>query len=136
MKQRCNNPNDPAYEWYGAKGIKVCDEWHDFVPFMEWALENGYEEGLTIDREDSDGDYEPSNCRWITRGSNTGRAAKVRKIHNGGRSPLMIEFDGRNKSIDDWAEELGIKKITLYQRLKKGWSEERALTTPVRKKSQ
>lgn len=64
MKARCSDDKRPNY---GAKGIKVCNEWKkDFIVFREWALNNGYSESLTIDRINSDGNYEPSNCRWIT----------------------------------------------------------------------
>ena len=66
MRQRCNNPNKRDYQYYGAKGIKVCDEWNDFKVFQEWAYENGFEPSLTIDRIDGDKDYCPSNCRFIT----------------------------------------------------------------------
>lgn len=68
MKTRCNNPNNPSYiKWYGAKGVKVCDEWNkSFIPFKEWALSHGYREDLSIDRINPYGDYEPSNCRWAT----------------------------------------------------------------------
>lgn len=66
MKQRCNNTLDRGYHKYGAKGIKVCSEWQQYLPFKEWALSNGYTEGLSIDRKDGTKNYEPSNCRWVT----------------------------------------------------------------------
>ena len=67
MKERCQNPNSVGYKYYGEKGIKVCDDWINNVhSFFNWSYANGYEDNLTIDREDNDGDYEPSNCRWIS----------------------------------------------------------------------
>lgn len=66
MKHRCKNPNDRNYARYGGRGITFCDEWNKYEPFHKWAMENGYREGLTIDRRNNDGNYEPSNCRWIT----------------------------------------------------------------------
>jgi hypothetical protein len=71
MKKRCNNSNEPCYKYYGGKGIKVCDEWQvNFIAFRDWALNNGYADNLTIDRIDSDKNYEPSNCRWVTQAEN------------------------------------------------------------------
>ena len=68
MKQRCYNENVESYEYYGAKGVKVYEEWHNFEPFYKWAIENGYKDNLTIDRIDPYGDYCPENCRWIPKG--------------------------------------------------------------------
>ena len=68
MKTRCYNPKFIYYNNYGGRGIKICDEWlNDFGKFYDWTINNGYKEGLTIDRINNDGNYEPSNCRWITR---------------------------------------------------------------------
>lgn len=90
MKQRCNNPNHTAAIWYHDKGIRVCEEWLDFNVFQEWALVNGYSEKLTIDRIDSDGNYEPSNCQWITRSENASKSHIVKrenrnKSHSNGK---------------------------------------------------
>jgi hypothetical protein len=71
MKYRCYNKNDRHFQWYGGKGVKVCDEWQDFIPFMKWALSHGYTKELTIDRIDSEKNYTPENCQWITREENS-----------------------------------------------------------------
>ena len=75
MKGRCRNPNNDHFKWYGDKGVKVCDEWNKFENFRDWAISNGYESNLTIDRIDSNGDYKPDNCQWITRSENTRKAS-------------------------------------------------------------
>ena len=71
MKKRCENSNHKDYKWYGAKGVSVCDDWHDYRVFKEWAINNGYDENAergqcTIDRINPYGNYEPNNCRWVT----------------------------------------------------------------------
>ena len=80
MKTRCYNPNFIYYCNYGGRGIIICDEWlNDFKAFYEWAINNGYKEGLTIDRINNDGIYEPSNCRWITRAEQNRNQRKTKK---------------------------------------------------------
>lgn len=76
MKQRCYNPNRAKYYLYGGKGVTICEEWLNFKKFMDWSIHNHWHKGLTIDRIDSNGNYEPSNCRWITREEN-GRRARL-----------------------------------------------------------
>lgn len=76
MRQRCDNPNRSAYPLYGGKGIRVCDEWQNYEIFKSWAVENGYDDELCIDRIDPSHNYEPDNCRWITASENTARANK------------------------------------------------------------
>ena len=80
MKQRCYNPKTINYQYYGAKGVTVCEEWKEsFTSFYEWSISNGYQENLTIDRIDPFGNYEPSNCRWSTYKE---QAKNQRKHHN------------------------------------------------------
>lgn len=67
MLARCRNPNVKSYKYYGAMGVRVCNEWFDFKAFYDWAMANDYKNNLTIDRIDPTGNYEPSNCRWITK---------------------------------------------------------------------
>jgi hypothetical protein len=79
MKRRCYKTTSKAYKWYGAKGVKLCDEWHNFENFYNWAIETGFRPDLTIDRIDSSGDYEPSNCQWITGSENSRKRVVKRK---------------------------------------------------------
>lgn len=122
MKQRCYNPSDRHYKWYGAKGVKVCDQWlNDPAAFVKWCKNHGYEDGLTIDRIDTNGDYTPDNCRFIT------MAAQQRNRS----SNKLITFNNETHSVQEWAEKLGIVPSTLRARFNKGWPIERALTEPV-----
>ena len=117
MRERCNTPSCSTYKRYGANGIKVCPEWDDFENFKEWSLSNGYKDGLTIDRIDGKGNYEPSNCRWAT----------YKEQANNTKSNRLITYDGETKTITQWAETVGIKPATLWARLNRGWSIEQAL---------
>ena len=119
MKMRCANPKATSYKYYGAKGISVCDSWQDFVGFRDWALSNGYQEDLTIDRIDSNGNYEPSNCRWATR----------KEQQNNTSYNRLYTYEGETLSITQWAEKTGIHPNMLYKRLGRGWSIKKAITT-------
>ena len=79
MKRRCYNPNCTQYKYYGGKGVKVCAEWLEYEGFKSWALANGYADNLSIDRIDSNGNYEPENCQWITMAENIARAKRIPK---------------------------------------------------------
>lgn len=100
MKQRCLNPKCQAYHNYGARGITVCNEWKAFEPFCDWALNNGYQKGLDLDRIDNDGNYCPENCRWTDRRTNVLNR----------RETIWLTIDGITKPAEIWGEEAGIPK--------------------------
>jgi len=108
MKQRCYNPNAKDYKNYGWRGIIVCKEWlNNSKSFYDWAINNGYTDKLTIDRENNDGNYEPDNCRWVTR-----------KVQNNNKANnKIIEIDGISKTIAQWSEETGVPPNTLSYRI-------------------
>lgn len=93
MKRRCENPNMPNYKYYGAKGIKVCGEWHSFPKFKEWAKANGYVDGLSLDRIDSSRDYEPDNCQWMTLSDNATKSLE-----------RIVTVDGVEGNVRAWAK--------------------------------
>ena len=82
MKTRCLNPNNRAYKWYGAVGVTICQEWMQFENFQQWALESGYQEHLTIERENPFGNYEPSNCTWITKSEQRSNQRRSKQWQN------------------------------------------------------
>lgn len=127
IKYRCENPNCTAYKNYGARGIKVCDEWRDgiagYESFKEWSLANGYIQGLSIDRIDNDGDYTPDNCRWI--------APKDQARNK--RQNVWIEYNGVKKLACDWASELNIPYKTFMSRIYHGWDVDKLINQPMRK---
>lgn len=123
MNQRCNNPNNKAYCYYGGRGIKVCEEWSSFEAFYDWSMKNGWKMGLSIDRIDNDGNYCPKNCRWTDRCTQANNTSANR----------FITYNGKTQTEAQWAKELGMNKNTLSSRINlRGWSIERAFTQPVR----
>lgn len=117
MKARCKYPNHISYPNYGARGITVCDEWQEFESFYEWAMANGYKKGLEIDRIDCEGNYEPSNCRFVTRIENSRNK----------RNTAYLTAHGETRPLVEWAEVLGIPRNRIWNRLRRGWSEEEAV---------
>ena len=126
MNQRCFNPNSASYKNYGAKGIEVCEEWKGrkgFDAFYKWSIENGYNDTLTIDRIDVNGNYEPSNCRWVTQ----------KEQMNNTSINVYIEYMGETHTMKEWAEKFEIPYKRLWKRLHSGWSVEKAFTTGKQK---
>lgn len=122
MKARCYNINCKKYPNYGAKGIIICEKWKtDFDTFYDWAMSNGYQNDLTIDRIDVNGNYEPDNCRWTN--------SKVQA--NNRTNNHLITFRKETHTLTQWAKMLGLNRSTLWYRLKRGWTIKRALTTPT-----
>lgn len=123
MRARCSNPSNKSYHRYGGRGIRVCEEWEkDFVSFYNWAMDNGYQEELTLDREDNSGNYEPSNCKWAT----------PREQANNTRRNVYIEYNGETHTMKEWSRIIGMNYGTLQKRIKLGWTIEKALTEPVK----
>lgn len=110
MRQRCYSPNFIDYPRYGARGIQICEEWNDFQTFYDWANNNGYNELLTIDRKDNDGNYSPLNCKWAT----------MTEQSNNRRSNKHLTIDGETKTIAEWSRHSGVKYETMRSRISSG----------------
>jgi hypothetical protein len=126
MRRRCSKPKCKGWHRYGGRGISVCREWaNDFVAFYDWAMANGYAHGLTIDRIDNDGNYEPRNCRWATRAVNTNNRSVT----------VMISAFGETKPLMSWVADrrCAVRRCTLRSRIRCGWDAETAMTRPAKK---
>lgn len=122
IKGCTSSPSHQDYAHYGGRGIQMCVDWqNDFQSFYDWCMSHGWEKGLEIDRIDTNGNYEPSNCRFTDR---VGQMSNTRKTR-------LVTYNGKTQSVAQWARETGLKVNTLYGRLKNGWSVEKALTTEV-----
>lgn len=122
MKKRCLLITDKDYKNYGGRGIKICSEWLNYENFRSWALSNGYQYNLTIDRIDVNGNYCPENCRWAT----------VKEQGQNTRFNRKIALGGKTQCVAAWCDELNISRHLVYDRLHHGWSPESALLTPVK----
>lgn len=124
MKKRCYNKKSNNYFRYGAIGILICDEWlNSFEVFYNWAMSNGYNDKLSIDRINNSLGYEPNNCRWVS----------MKQQQNNKKNNLTITYKNKAQSLTGWCEELKLDYFTINQRIKKlKWDVERAFTQPVK----
>lgn len=112
MKHRCFNPKDKSYKWYGANGIKVCDEWvNDKEKFIEWSLANGYKLGMTIERYDNTKDYCPENCCFIPMSD---------QPKNTNRN-VYVDYHGETLFVSEVARREGVSGEAIRKRIKHGW---------------
>lgn len=122
IMQRCKNPKNSSYKYYGDRGIRICEQWERYEEFKSWALADGYSDELTIDRTDFDGDYCPENCRWIS----------IQEQQNNKRTNHSLTYNGKTMSVAQWSRETGMPYRTLMSRVYiLRWDDERAITTPV-----
>lgn len=104
MKTRCENTNRDNYGRYGARGISVCEEWQEAKNFVEWAMANGYQKGLQLDRIDNNKGYSPDNCRFVT----------AKENNRNRRKSKFITINGKTKSVAEWCEIIGVSPYTVY----------------------
>ena len=124
IKTRCYNKNSKEYKYYGGRGIKMCNEWeNDFLNFYKWAISNGYDNDLSIDRIDNNGSYNPNNCRWA---NDIEQANNTRNNH-------YYTINGVTHSIADWLRIFKIPRGVYNSRVYRGWNIGDALTIPKHK---
>lgn len=124
IKERCYNHNNVNYKHYGGRGIKMCGEWkNDFMTFYNWAIKNGYNDKLTIDRIDVNGNYEPNNCRLVDYDTQ----------NNNRRNTVLLTCNGKTQSVSQWCRELNLKPSTVYSRVKRGYNSYYCLYGKVRR---
>lgn len=110
MKERCFYEKHKSFKDYGGRGVTVCDEWKDFRCFYSWAKDNGYEEGLTLDRINVNGNYEPANCRFITN----------KEQQRNKRNNRFLTIHGIEKTVSEWGEISNLDRHTILYRINKG----------------
>lgn len=121
MHDRCDNTNDTRFKDYGGRGITVCREWDDFSSFMQWAMSHGYTDTLTIDRIDTNGNYEPNNCRWIT----------MAEQQSNKRNNHLITSHGQTMTMAQWSRYTNIPVKTIHKRLSDGWTDDDAVSIAI-----
>ena len=122
MKQRCNDKNCKTYKDYGGRGIKVCGEWENkFMNFYNWANANGYNEGLTIDRINNNGNYEPNNCQWVD----------IIQQANNKRNNVRVIYQNKEYTIAELSRKTNVDYELLRRRIKNGWNIENAIKEPA-----
>lgn len=121
---RCYNPHRTDYERYGGRGIRICGEWRNSIAsFVNWALANGWKQGLSIDRINNNDNYGPKNCRWVT----------IAEQNRNTRRTIKVQVKGKEMCLKDAAKAIGQNYSAVCARIKKlGWSVEKALYTPVK----
>lgn len=125
MKDRCYNEKNKSYKNYGGRGITICQEWlDDKEKFIKWSLENGYQEHLSIDRINNDGNYEPSNCRWVT----------ISQNNQNRRSCKFYTLNGKTQNLQQWCNEFKVDRAMVDKRLSLGWEFKKALFSPKRQR--
>ena len=121
IKARCFNEHSQFYNYYGGRGITMCDEWrNDYSVFMNWCFKNGYKKGLQIDRIDTNGNYEPTNCRFVTCKINS---RNRRNVH-------VVEYNGEQVFLIDLYKKSQVGRKAFYRRIQSGWSIKKAIETP------
>lgn len=124
MRSRCNQKNSKSYPRYGGRGITICEEWNDFEAFLR-DMSECPGDGWTLERKDSDGNYEPSNCKWATRKEQNRNTSRTH----------LLEFRGESRCVGEWSEILGLDVQTILSRLRRGWDVDKSLGTPVEKRT-
>lgn len=123
MHKRCYTPSNGAFYHYGAKGVRVVNEWHEYPAFRAWAIATGFRKGLTLDRINNGAGYGPGNCRWATREEQTYNSSRCHSL----------TLNGVTKLLPIWAKELGVTPDLFRSRRSAGWTDEQILTIPAGK---
>lgn len=123
MLKRCKDGECYEHKRYHDRGIRVCDEWQEYIPFRDWALANGYSDDLSIERKDVDGNYCPENCTWIP----------MEKQARNRTTTFWIEYNGERISLAEACEREGQDYKIVHWRFRHGWDIYKALYTPIKK---